>query len=196
MKKIKDIMSHTVDVIHPNANLLQAANKMKKHNVGVLPVCDGERLKGMLTDRDIVVRGLADRRDLETMRVAEIMSGGVYYCYEDEDITDASEIMQERKVRRLVVLNRSKRLVGLLSLEDLALESRSGDIIKKTLQKNKVKKGFKEKNGTLGMSSTLVGSFVGTFVLGLGYFFINQNKEVKDKLRQVIPLNRGITKVA
>src|SRR4051812_27745532 len=116
MKRIRDIMSKEVDVIHPNANLGQAAHKMKKHNVGVLPVCDGDKLKGMVTDRDIVVRAIADKRNIDLTRVNEVMSRGVYYCFDDEGINDAAEMMRDKRVRRLVVLNRDKRLVGILSL--------------------------------------------------------------------------------
>ena len=196
MKKIKDIMSHEVDVIHPNASLIQAANKMKKHNVGVLPVCDGDRLKGMVTDRDIVVRALADRRDLERTRVSEVMSKGVYYCYEDEGIKDAAEIMQHKKVRRLLVLDRNKKLVRLLSLEDLAIEHRSGDVIRKTLREAH----GSERSSFIGMSKGHrfgIGSIVlGSLFAGLGYYFMNQRQDVRGRLKEVIPFNKRQSQVA
>ena len=185
MKKIKDIMTEHVDVIHPKANLLQAAEKMKKHNVGVLPVCDGDKLRGMITDRDSVIRGLADKRGLEQTHVSDVMSKGVYYCYEEESINDAVEIMQDRKVRRLVVLNKSKRLVGLLSLEDLAIAGRSGEVIRKTL----IEASHSERSGLRSFWSKLSPFFYTSGFLGAGYYLYNQRKDLGVSLRKVLPSN-------
>lgn len=194
MKKIRDIMTKDVDVIHPNASLVQAADKMKRHNVGVLPVCDGDKLKGMVTDRDIVVRALADKKSLDQTRVSEIMSRGVYYCYDHESSSEAADIMQDKKVRRLVVLNKDKRLVGMLSLEDLAMEKRSGDLIRKTLHLSSHSEssesiGLTGLTGLTGMMSRFRPIVIGSFVLGLGYFLFGQREEVRNRLRQVIPFN-------
>ena len=118
--QIKDVMTRGVEVVRPDETLQQAARKMKSIDVGPLPVCDGERLVGMITDRDIIVRATAEGRDPKTTPVKEAMTPGVVYVFEDQDIEEAALLMRQRQIRRLVVLDRNKRLVGILSLGDLA----------------------------------------------------------------------------
>jgi CBS domain-containing protein len=93
---------------------------MKALDVGALPVCDGERLVGMITDRDITLEATAQSRDPVTTLVRDCMRPEVIYCFEDEDVDEAERIMQEKQIRRLPVLTREKRLVGIVSLGDLA----------------------------------------------------------------------------
>jgi CBS domain-containing protein/sporulation protein YlmC with PRC-barrel domain len=124
--KIKEIMTHQVEVVHPEANLWEAAQKMAGLDVGPLPVCNGDELVGMLTDRDITVRAIAAGRDPKTTRVYEIMTPEIIFAYEDEDVSDAAQLMAEHQIRRLVVLNRDKRLAGIVSLGDLAVHT--GDV--------------------------------------------------------------------
>ena len=119
--KLRDVMTPRVEVVHPDATIQEAARKMKDLDVGPIPVCDGDRLVGMLTDRDITVRATAEGRDPTRTRVREVMSEGVQYCFEDDDVRAAAETMQRAQIRRLVVLNRDKRLVGIVSLGDLAV---------------------------------------------------------------------------
>ena len=116
-------MTRHVEVIHPDATLREAAQKMKTLDVGPVPVCDGERLQGMLTDRDITIRATAEGRDPNTTRVRDVMTPDMVYCFEDQDVREAARIMEERQIRRLVVLNRDKRLVGIVSLGDLATQT-------------------------------------------------------------------------
>jgi CBS domain-containing protein len=120
---IKEVMTRGVEVVRPDETLQQAAHKMKSIDVGPLPVCDGDRLVGMITDRDIIVRATAEGRDPRTTPVKDAMTPGVVYVYEDQDIEEAASLMKERQIRRLVVLDRNKRLVGILSLGDLAEDS-------------------------------------------------------------------------
>jgi CBS domain-containing protein/sporulation protein YlmC with PRC-barrel domain len=124
--QIKEIMTRQVEVIHPEATLWEAAQKMAGLDVGPLPVCKGDELVGMLTDRDITVRATAEGRDPKTTRVHEVMTPDVVYVFEDEDVSEAASIMMEEQVRRLVVLNQSKKLVGIISLGDLAVHT--GDV--------------------------------------------------------------------
>jgi CBS domain-containing protein/sporulation protein YlmC with PRC-barrel domain len=124
--QIKEIMSRQVEVVHPEATLWEAAQKMAALDVGPLPVCKGDELVGMLTDRDITVRATAEGRDPKTTRVHEVMTPDVVYVFEDEDVSEAASIMMEEQVRRLVVLNQSKKLVGIISLGDLAVHT--GDV--------------------------------------------------------------------
>ena len=126
--QLKDVMTRDVEVIHPNATLEEAAAKMDALNVGPLPVCDGDRLVGMLTDRDVTVRATAAGRDPKTTRVREVMTDEVVYCFEDQDTNEAARIMEEKQIRRLVILNRDKRLVGIVSLGDLAVTTQDDQL--------------------------------------------------------------------
>ncbi len=117
---IQEIMTPNVDLADPNMTIRDAAIRMRDDNVGALPVGENDRLVGMVTDRDIAVRGVANERGPGNCTVREVMSEGVYYCFEDENVQRASEVMAEHKVRRLPVLNRDKRLVGVVAIADLA----------------------------------------------------------------------------
>ena len=121
---LKDIMTRDVEVIHPNASLQEAADRMDALNVGPLPVCDGDRLVGMITDRDVVVRATAAAMDPRTARVRDAMTDEVIFAFEDQDVREAARLMAEKQIRRLVVLNRDKRLVGIVSLGDIATATR------------------------------------------------------------------------
>jgi CBS domain-containing protein len=121
--QLKEVMTRDVEVIHPNASLAEAADKMGALDVGPLPVCDGYRLVGMITDRDIAVRATAAGRDPKTTRVRDAMTEDVVYGFEDQDVREAARIMEEKQIRRLVVLDRDKRLVGIVSLGDLATDA-------------------------------------------------------------------------
>jgi CBS domain-containing protein len=116
---IRDIMTPDVEYVWPDDTLQEAALKMKELDVGSLPVCDRDRIAGLLTDRDITVRAVAEGRDPKSTRVREVMTRDVIFCYEDEDAEEAARLMQARQVRRILVLNRNKRLVGIVSLADL-----------------------------------------------------------------------------
>jgi CBS domain-containing protein len=120
---VREVMTPRVEVIHPDATLREAAQKMKSLDVGPIPVCDGDRLQGMLTDRDITVRATAEGRDPNSTRVRDVMTPDVVYCFEDQDVQEAARLMEERQLRRLVVLNGDKRLVGIVSLGDLAVQT-------------------------------------------------------------------------
>jgi len=126
--QLKEVMTPQVEVVRPDASLQEAAEMMMKLDVGPLPVCDGQRLVGMLTDRDITVRGTAQGRDPKTTQVQEVMTPDVIYCFEDQDVEDAANLMEEHQIRRLVILNREKKLVGIVSLGDLALEADEEDL--------------------------------------------------------------------
>ena len=121
--KVNEIITHDPEVIRPETALIEAAQKMKSLDIGMLPVCDGDRLVGVITDRDITVRGVAQGCDPKTARVQEVMTPEVIYCFDDEDVKEAAKKMEEKQVRRLPVLNREKRLVGIVSLGDLAVRT-------------------------------------------------------------------------
>jgi len=116
---IKDCMTRHVRVVGPDETLADAARAMAQSDVGILPVGDADRLVGMITDRDIAIRGVANGKGPDT-KVREVMTTEVLYCFEDDDIEDVLENMGEIQVRRLPVVNAGKRLVGIVSLSDLA----------------------------------------------------------------------------
>ena len=118
--QIKDAMTMDVRIVSPNQSIREAAQMMAEIDAGILPVGENDRLVGIITDRDIAVRAVAAGKGPDT-RVREVMSREVKYCFEDDDVEDVAENMADIKVRRLPVLNRDKRLVGIVSLADLAL---------------------------------------------------------------------------
>jgi CBS domain-containing protein len=119
--QLKDIMTPGVEVIAPDASIYEAAEKMSHRDIGPLPVCEGNRLIGMLTDRDITVRAVAAGRDPVTTLVRDVMTPEVVYGFDDQEIADAARVMEQYQIRRLPVLNRSKQLVGIVALGDLAV---------------------------------------------------------------------------
>jgi len=122
--QVKDVMTRGAECVKPSNSLQEAAQRMKALDVGPLPVCgDNDRLVGMITDRDITIRAVAEGCDPGKTTVKDVMTPDVVYCYEDQDVKEAARQMKDNQVRRLIVLNRDKRLVGIVSLGDLAVET-------------------------------------------------------------------------
>jgi len=119
MNQVADVMTRDVRVVSPKDSIQRAAQCMDELNVGVVPVCDGSKLLGMVTDRDITVRGVAAGKMADTP-VTEVMSEHVRWCYEDQDIDEVMDEMRDAQIRRLPVINHEKQLVGIVSLGDLA----------------------------------------------------------------------------
>ena len=118
--RVSDAMTAAVRIANPRQTIADAAKMMAEIDAGALPVGDGDRLVGMLTDRDIAIRAVAEGKGPQTP-VQEIMSKEVLYCFADQDLDDVVQNMADTKVRRMPVLNREKRMVGILSLGDVAL---------------------------------------------------------------------------
>jgi CBS domain-containing protein len=118
--QIGEIMSTHVKLANPDQSIREIARIMAECDCGVVPVGDGDRLVGIVTDRDIAVRAVAAGKSPDTP-VREVMSQGVLYCYEEEDIDDVASNMADIKVRRLPVLNEKKRMIGIVSLGDIAM---------------------------------------------------------------------------
>src|SRR3954464_6978937 len=116
---VKEIMTHNVEAVSPGDTLEQAARKMEELDIGPLPVCEGHRVVGMLTDRDITVRATAAGCDPKTTLVCDAMSQDVVCCHEDQDVQEAARLMKEKQIRRLLVMNAANELVGIVSLGDL-----------------------------------------------------------------------------
>src|SRR5947209_10896530 len=103
--KVKEIMDPRVAVVHADTTVQEAAEKMKDLDVGPLPVCENDRLVGMVTDRDITVRAVAEGHDPWTDHVRDVMTPEVIFCFEDQDVAEAARLMKRKQVRRLLVLN-------------------------------------------------------------------------------------------
>lgn len=131
---VREVMTRGVEVVQPDSTLEEAAAKMERFDIGLLPVCEGDRLVGTLTDRDITVRSVAHGEDPTTDKVRDVMTPDVVYCFEDQDVEEAARLMQEKQVRRLPVLDRDKRLVGIVSLGDLAVETGDEKLAGETLE--------------------------------------------------------------
>jgi len=121
--RVNEVMTRDAECIRSDASLQEAAERMKELDVGALPVCDDDQLVGVLTDRDIAVRSVCAGDNPRAKRVRDTMTPQVFYCFDDDDVTKAAELMRAKQVRRLPVLNHDKRLVGIVALGDLAVES-------------------------------------------------------------------------
>jgi CBS domain-containing protein len=118
--KVSEIMSRSVDLSAPTMTVREVAQRMKANDIGALPVGENDRLVGMITDRDIAVRVVAEGKDPTSCTVREAMSEGIYYCSEDSSVEDAARIMAEHQVHRLPVVNQDKRMVGIVATADIA----------------------------------------------------------------------------
>jgi len=130
--QIRDVMTPSVVVLPPEAQLGEIARKMRDEDIGSVPIAENDRLVGMVTDRDIVIRGLTDGVDVSTLRARAVMSPHILYCREDQTIEEVLENMADQQIRRLPVVDRDKRLVGMVSLGDLsrAKARKAGDALK------------------------------------------------------------------
>ncbi len=133
--QVNAFMTQPVDTLPPDATVQEAAQRMRTLDVGFLPTCDGERVVGLVTDRDIAIRAAADDRPARQTHLREIMTPEIIYCYEDQDAEDAARLMSDRQVRRLLVLNRRKRLVGVVSLGDLAVDTKDDRLSGRVLER-------------------------------------------------------------
>ncbi len=122
MQMLKDLMSRDVKVVSPDMTIGEAAKKMRDGDFGMMPVGEDDRMIGTISDRDIAIRAVAEGKDAGT-KVRDVMSEHVAWAYEDDSVEHAAAIMSERQVRRLPVVNRNKRLVGIVALGDFAVES-------------------------------------------------------------------------
>ena len=122
MQQLKDLMSRDVKVVGPDVTIADAARMMRDGDFGMLPVSDNDRMIGTISDRDIAIRAVAEGKDAST-KVRDVMSEGIAWAYEDDSVEQAAQIMSERQVRRLPVVDRDKRLVGIVALGDFAVDS-------------------------------------------------------------------------
>ena len=131
--KLNEIMSSDVEIIHPSDTLQTTAQKMRDRDIGFLPVCDDDRLIGVLTDRDVIVRAIAEGMDPNVTIGRDLVTSPAIYCFDDQSVDEAAKLMHDNQIRRLVVLHRGdKRMVGVVSLGDLAVnvdDKLSGEVL-------------------------------------------------------------------
>lgn len=131
--QLKDIMTKNVKIIPQNASVRDAAKLMKEIDTGFIPVMENNRVIGTITDRDIVVRSIAEGRDPNDTRVHDVMTSEFFFCYEDDDVKKAAKLMSDKQIRRIPIINHNNELVGVVALGDLAVDNRndkmSGDIL-------------------------------------------------------------------
>jgi CBS domain-containing protein len=120
---LRDVMSPDAEVIRADATLQEAAERMKARNIGSVLVRDADQFVGILTDRDLIVRAIAEGRDPKTTQVRAVMTPEIIWCFEDDDVIAAVRCMQEHQIRHLAALNRHQRLVGIVSLYALAMHT-------------------------------------------------------------------------
>jgi len=132
--KVKEAMHKGVDWLDPDTPVTDLAKLMRQHDIGAIPIGENDRLIGMVTDRDIVCKGLAeDSFDARRATARDVMTRGIHCCREDDDLAKAVRHMEELKVRRLPVINKSKRMIGILSLGDIS-RSAPSDLLSEILK--------------------------------------------------------------
>lgn len=116
----KDVMSKKPEFLLPTATLKQAADQMRTHDYGFIPVGENDRLIGAVTDRDIAIRAIAEGKDPNKTQLRDVLTKGIHYCFETDNLEKVAQQMEDLQIRRLVVLNKDKRLTGIISLGDIA----------------------------------------------------------------------------
>src|SRR5689334_13660001 len=125
---VKEIMSRKPEYLSPIDTLKAAAAQMHSHDYGFIPIGENDRLLGAVTDRDLVIRGMANGADPNKTKLKTVMSEGIFYCFEDDKIEKAVKMMEEQQIRRLVVLNKNKRMIGIISLGDIATKCKNAKL--------------------------------------------------------------------
>ena len=118
--KVHEMMHKGIESVAPETPVVTLAKKMMQHDIGAIPVGENDQLIGMVTDRDIIVRAVANGKDISKLTARDVMTKGMIYCQDSDDVGDAVRIMESKKIRRLPVLNENKRMVGMLSLGDVS----------------------------------------------------------------------------
>lgn len=124
----KEVMSKKPEFLPPTATLKQAANQMRTHDYGFIPVGENDRLIGTVTDRDITIRAVAEGKDPNKTTLRDVMSKEIHYCLDSDDVEQVAKQMEKLQVRRLVVLNKEKRMTGIISLGDIVIKCKNAKL--------------------------------------------------------------------
>jgi len=128
----RDLMTKNVECLAPETAISLVARTMRSLDIGFVPICEGDRLIGTVTDRDIVLRGIADGKDMQSCKARDVMTSEVLWCYDDQTSDEVADYMADKEIRRVLVLDREKRLAGVISIGDLAKrgeEAKAGEAI-------------------------------------------------------------------
>jgi CBS domain-containing protein len=125
---VSEVMCSKPEYLSPEATLKQAALQMRAHDYGFMPIGENDRLIGAITDRDIAIRAVAEGKDPNKTLLGNVMSKGIHYCLENDDLEDAVHKMQALHVKRLVVLNKDKRMIGIIAFKDIATKCKDADL--------------------------------------------------------------------
>jgi CBS domain-containing protein len=128
MTTVADVMTRDVRTMRPGDSVVDAARCMDELNVGVIPVCEGDKLVGMVTDRDIVVRGVAQQGELKNLKLADVMSGHVRCAHEEDDVDQVLSEMADAQIRRMAVVDGNQKLVGIVTLGDIAAKNPDDEV--------------------------------------------------------------------
>lgn len=126
--QVKEIMSKKPEFLPPNATLKQAADIMRSNDCGFVPIGENDRLIGAITDRDITIRAIATGKDINKTTVRDIMSKGIQFCFDNDELEKVVKKMETLQIRRLVVLNKDKRMIGIISLGDIATKCKNSEL--------------------------------------------------------------------
>lgn len=118
--KVRDAMHEGCEWVSPDTKVTEIAKRMRKNDIGAVPVGDNDKLVGMVTDRDICCKGVANGHDIELLTARDVMTTGIIFCRDSDELDDAAELMESRRIRRLPVIDKNKRMVGILSLGDIS----------------------------------------------------------------------------
>lgn len=127
--QVKEAMCKSIKIISPDTLLREAAENMRECDCGYMPVGENDRITGTVTDRDIVIRAIAAGLNPDETTVDKIMTSKVFYCFEDDNVEEAAESMKQQQVRRLIVLNRDKRMTGVITIGDIARASNDNQLL-------------------------------------------------------------------
>ncbi|MHC4624111.1 MAG: CBS domain-containing protein [Planctomycetota bacterium] len=133
--QVNEIMTRGIEMVNSDAPLTEAARKMRFLEVGALPVCEGDSLVGMITDRDMTLRAIAEGKDPISTHVKEAMTPNICHCREDDDVYEAARMMEEKSIHRLLVLDRENNPVGFVSLADFAVKTRDEHLAWEVLER-------------------------------------------------------------
>ncbi len=131
--KVKDAMHKGAVWVSPDTSIMEIAKKMHEQDIGAVPVGENDRLIGMVTDRDIVCRAIAAHKDISKLKARDVMTKGITFCRNENNLEEALQLMEQKKIRRLPVIDENKRMVGILSLGDIshrASKNLTADVVK------------------------------------------------------------------
>jgi len=189
MQHLKDVMTKGVEFLSPTSTMREAANKMRQFNIGALPVWDGEQVIGIVTGRDLAVRGVAAEKNPDKTHVSEIMTHDVICNYEDDTLLDAVEQMRDKKVKRVMVMTHDNQLRGILTLGDVAQEMGQGRL--QGLVRDKVSQFAQRTNGIRRRGVIIgLGTVAGVSTLLAGVRYLRRQPEVVNRIRNRMGMER------